>query len=337
MKRIYPYQPLNGDVKLSIKKTALDGNPVIPGFIDDERRIIGIKNIESSQWATLSFEISLEGPGSELSASTQWTNVEALASANCGPSNTRLAIPLHPKPGSIGRWIGSAELDRVNWFGSIVLTGFITATVDGVDKRIIGAAEGWQIALDDLPRPPAGHAMTITWENFAKPNDQNSYLTVYADEPFFVRIDSTNPILFLNESITGLRGLLSDHKRRPAAEGALHDQLRGAIASETWFLLFIDALNHIQEVGDEVDWPEQEWRKHALQLLLEQIYGSTELESLERAHQEWNEPAGSAQLIEKALPASFAQGRMSRLLRRAFQAIPSRANDIDDDSDGLTQ
>jgi hypothetical protein len=336
--RIYPYGVLNGDVKLRIEKVALDGNPVIPQFIDDERRIIGIKQIGSTQWGTLSFRIFVDGPSSELSATTQWTNVEAVVSANCGPSNTRVAIPLQPKPGSIGRWTGLAELDRVDWFGSIAVSGSITATVDGVKKRLIGVADSWQISLDDLPRPPAGQAMTIKWEKFVEPADpSHNYLIPYADEPFFVRIDSTNPILFLNSGFQGLYGLLSDRKRRPASEGALHDQLRGAIAAETWFQLFIDALNHIQEVEGEVDWPEAEWRTNALQLLLEQIYGSSDLESLRRAHEAWKEPAGAAALIEQALPASFAQGRMTRLLRRAIQTIPSRADDIEADGGEVTQ
>lgn len=335
--RIYPYSVLNGDVKLRIEKVALDGNSVIPAFIDEERRVIGIKAIGSTQWETLSFQVRVEGPSSELSGGSQWANVRAVATANCGRSNTRVTIPLQPKAGPMGRWAGSAELDRLDWFGSITISANILSTIEGIDNRLIGTADSWQISLDDLPRPPVGHAMTITWENFAEPAESSrTYLTRYAEEPFFVRIDPTNPVLFLNQEFPGLKGLLDDRKRRPAAEGALHDQLRGTIASETWFLLFIDALNHVEEVDGEVTWPEEEWRTHALQLLLEQIYGTNDLEALRRAYEAWAEPSSAAGLLELALPAAFAQGRMSRLLRRAIRAVPKKDGTFDTDDEEAT-
>jgi hypothetical protein len=330
--RIYPYDVLNGDVKLKIAEVALDGNPIIPAFIDEERRTIGIREIGSTQWESLSFRVRVEGPSSELSLASQWTNVAVLVKANCKRSNTRVVIAAKPDAGPPGRWTGFADLDRVDWYGTITVSGSIAATVDGVDNRLIGVADEWHISLDDLPHPPVGQAMTIRWDDFTEPEDSsNSYLTLYAEEPYFVRMDPTDPVLFLNSSFHGLQGLLSDRKRRPAAERALHDQLRGAIAADTWLLLFVDALAHIELVDGDVTWPEEEWRTHVLQSLLQLIYGASDSEALRRAHDDWNEPAAAAALLERVLPAAFAQGRSTKLLRSAIRQLPMSDNVIETD------
>src|SRR5262245_37113521 len=114
--RIYPYPVLNGDVTLRIGSVALDGNNIVPGFVDPDRRTIGIRAIGNSRWETLSFDVRVDGPVSELSIpGAPWTSVTAVVTANCKRSNTRVAVPLAAEAGSPARWRGTAELDRADW------------------------------------------------------------------------------------------------------------------------------------------------------------------------------------------------------------------------------
>src|SRR4051794_3556601 len=124
--RIYPYPVLNGDVTLRIGGVMLDGNNVVPDFVDQDRQTIGVSTIGNSRWETLSFNVRVDGPVSELSISDgPWTNVTAVVTANCKRSNTRVSIPLEPEEGSPARWIGVAELDRIDWFGAIEVAAMV--------------------------------------------------------------------------------------------------------------------------------------------------------------------------------------------------------------------
>ena len=99
--RIYPYPVLNGDVTLRIGGVALDSNTVIPEFVDQERRTIGISSIGNTRWKTLSFTVRVDGPVSELAIPDgPWTDVTAVVTANCGRSNTRVPVPVDAEPGS---------------------------------------------------------------------------------------------------------------------------------------------------------------------------------------------------------------------------------------------
>jgi len=322
--RIYPYPVLNGDVTLRIGGVALDSNTVVPEFVDQERRTIGISSIGNTRWGTLTFGVRVDGPVSELAIPDgPWTNVTAVVTANCGRSNTRVSVPIDAEPGSPARWRGTAELDRLDWFGTITVSAIVLGTVDGIDHRLIGSAEPWHIALDDLPRPPVGQAMTLTWENFRAPSkDGRSYLAKYADEPYFLKIDPTDPVLFLNSDFEGLVGLLGDRRRRPPAERALHDQARGAIAAEAWLLLFLDAIGHVEiELGD-IAWPQEDWRQNVLRTFLESMYGAADDEMLRRAYEDFKDPDAAANVLEHALPAASAQGKFARLLRGAIRILP---------------
>lgn len=322
--RIYPYTTLNGDVTLRIGGVTLDGNSVVPDFIDQERRTIGISAIGNSRWETLSFTVCVDGPVSELSITDgPWTNVDAVVVANCPRSNTRVSVPLRAETGSPARWTGTAELDRDEFFGGIGVRALVTATVDRVDRRLIGSADPWQIALDDLPRPPVGQAMTIVWERFGSPSDNRTYLAQYQSEPYFLKIDSTDPVLFLNNDFEGLHGLLADRRRRPPAERALHDHTRGAIAAQAWLVLFIDSLSHASVSDGDLTWPEEEWRGNVLRALLESMYGGADDETLRRAWEDWQDKDSLANVLERALPAASAQGRLARLLRGAIRTLPN--------------
>ncbi|MHC6214328.1 hypothetical protein [Rhodococcus ruber] len=323
--RLYPYPTLNGDVMLRIKPVALDGNSVIPDFIDQERRSIGISAIGSTRWKTLSFTVRVEGPLSELSiADGHWTNVTAVVTANCKRSNMRVSLPVNAEVDSPARWVATAELDRLDWFGAITISAMVLATVDGIDHRVIGVAEPWQISLDDLPRPPVGQAMTIIWENFADPVEgARSYLAPYSTEPYYLKFDPTDPVLFLNRGFEGLEGLLSDRRFRPPAERALHDHARAAIAAEAWLLLFLDALAHVEVDDGDVAWPQEDWRGNVLRALLESMYGAADDEALRRACEDWKNPDTAADVLERALPAASGQGRLARLLRGAIRTLSS--------------
>jgi hypothetical protein len=324
MTPIFPYPILAGALNLRVRSVMLDGVKVLPDFVDTERRVITISELGKSDWNLVSLRLRLDAPLTELAGKTApWSDVAAYAVVNCAPSNTRTAEALTADTGTPARWEGEVELDRADWFGNVSLGGNVTATVDGRENRVIASAEPWSISLEDLPRPPIGQAMTIKWERFRSPEEGRKYLQDYSDDPYFLRIDSTDPILFLNQDFEGLEGLLGDRRRRPAAERALHDQTRASIAAEAWLALFLDALDHAELDEDDVVWPEEQWRVSALRSVLEGAYGATDDETLRRALTEWSDPDAASALLERAIPAAGRQARHPRLLRSAIRTLPN--------------
>jgi hypothetical protein len=234
MKTLFPYPVLFGDVDISIAEVAIDDEPVL-GRINADSHEVDLSNLERRDWVAAQIMVSLSGPASELES---YVDVVAVAVLNCGHSNTRTSLVLTRDDDTPGRWSGVVELERDHWYGRATLHSVIAATVDGVANRIIGTSVDWMVAFDDLPRLPVTGSLTIRWIDFGNPEDDAPYLRHYATDPWYLRIDPSEPVLFLNRGFEGLEALLTDRRRRPDAERALHNHARASLASEVWMTLF---------------------------------------------------------------------------------------------------
>jgi hypothetical protein len=184
----------------------------------------------------------------------------------------RQAVDLEPD-GDGTRWRGEIALDRPFWFGRIEVTGFITDTVGVGDNRIIGAANRWQLQLDDLPRSPVHGALTVVWRNFDDKDVDPSVLATMRGEPYYHFLDPNEPVLFLNVAFPGLEPLLRDRLRRPAAEQALHDQVRSTIATKFFIAAANTALSGVhQDEGEPPEWPDSDWQAELLQALFHRAF-----------------------------------------------------------------
>ena len=53
------------------------------------------------------------------------------------------------------------------------------------------------------------------------------------------------------------------------------------------------------------------------------VYGGADDETLRRAREEWQDADSAANVLERALPAASAQGRVARMLRGAIRTLSS--------------
>jgi hypothetical protein len=323
MKSLFPYKTLFGDVRLSIDDLYVDEEHR-SGAIRNDERIVELARLDRSAWSRATLVVSIAGPAGEL---LETTAPVAVVVVNCGRTETRQSTVLLRDDAAPGRWFGEIELDRAMWFGSAEVRGGIVATVDGEPHRIIGWGDPWMLEFDDLPnRPAVGGAIKITWVHFNEPGDDRQFLKLHADKPYFLRIDPSEPQLFLNSDFEGLQQLLADRRGRRGADLALHNQMRSGIADKTWTALFNAAIDTV-EPDDEGNpsWPEIDWQRTVLETLLDLMFPEqTREEALRDAFSAYRE-RGGAELQERLAPAASTQARMPRLLREGIRLVTNEA------------
>lgn len=319
MRELYPYETLFGDVIVEVRSVAVDDVPV-PGRIHPDSRLIDLTSVERKDWERATFEVVVTAPAGEVAG---LTDAVAVAIVECGPANNRIALQLEPEHPTIGRWIGEVTLDREYWFGLAKLRCGVTATVDGVAKRVVGWADTWSLGFDDLPaRPMIGGAIQITWLDFENPGTR-TYLRRHVDKYFYISVDPHEPQLFLNKGFAGLDALLGDRSRRAPADRALHDQTRASIADKTWTALFNAALDFVEVDDDEIpQWPDVEWQRVVLESLLASMYPDKSLdEALVNAYAARHTKDAGGTLQELLAPASSARAKAPRLLRDGIRLL----------------
>lgn len=270
----YPYKRLFGDVALKLDGLQVDGEEVPGTRVDLDRREVRLLDLEREEWEVANLQVVLSGPQTELRDwQKEGVTPAAFAVAHCAASNTRQALRLDPDPDHAGRWEGTLELQRSNWFGRIELRGAFVATVEGTEDRMIGAPEPWVVRLDDVPPPPVSGAIKTLWHDFASPDEGLKWLQEHKAEPAYLRLDDAQPVLYLNRSFEGLKALLDRKPKRENGEQALHDEARAAIAAEVWNAIFNAAVQAIRDEEDEApDWPDEPWKRTALEMLLDRLY-----------------------------------------------------------------
>ena len=321
MKWIYPYRTLFGDISAKITNVMIDGMQVSTSPIDADRREIELADIERSEWNVARVDVELSGPLMDLG---RFEDARGIVVFECSHTNTRQTARLQTSGAESNRWWGSVNLDRDSWFGRITMRACITATVDSVSDRVIGLAPEWRLHLDDLPRPSVHGAIPVQWDSFSEPHS-TPVLTHYKGEPSFLSLDTGGPILYLNQDFPGLHALLTDTSRRPAAEHAMHDEVRAAIAVQSWMAMFNTSLL-AAPVGDdgEAEWPSAEWQRTVLELLLPRMYPERNpLDALREAKTLAADEAGAAAVQQALLPAVSAHVGATRLLGSALRRLGS--------------
>lgn len=324
MKTLAPYPILTGDIVTSISGVELDGVRLTDVFVDTESRRVELRDDDHRDWRTLTVHLQVKGPIDELSApGAPWTRVRPVGTAQCSYTDFRVSEELTEDVGQRQRWSGSIELDRTETYGSVEITGVLTATVEGEAARQIGRDEGWTISLDDVPRPPAGDALTMEWQDFSDPTDPEglAILKKNANLPTFLLIGN-NPTLYLNRGFQGLEGLLASG-RRSKPESALHDAVRTFIAAQTWMTLFIDAIQYVKVDEDEgsVEWPDESWRTNVLRVMLARLQGASDDGALMKVYEEFNTADSVGILLQQIHVACSEISRTPRLLANALNNI----------------
>jgi hypothetical protein len=163
----------------------------------------------------------------------------------------------------------------------------------------------------------------MAWEDFSDPTEGRSWLEDVENEPAFLRLDDNQPVLFLNSSIEGLKALLDQKPGRQPAEQALHDQARGSIAGDAWGAMFNASIQAIQqEDGEDPDWPEDAWKRTALEQLLELIHPDMTAEDALREIAERRSDLDAAGPLQQELFVAISEHvGAGALLRKAIREL----------------
>ena len=326
MNILYPYDTLVGDVEIQVGDAKIDGQKLPDDCFEPDRRLVAIEAAERQRWQTAKIEIHVTAPQTEIRSFVK-RNADPRAIAVIGGSrtNARQPVTLTRDPTNPAKWSGTATIDRPFWFGRLSLTATIVGDVDGVSGRIIGTSEPWTIALDDVPRPPVRGNIDVTWDNFKEPKFLPE-LTQFASEPFFLHLDPERPVLYLNEGFIKLRALFDERRRRNRDVQVLHDQTRVNFASASWAAMFNVALAAAIEASDDEDdvteWPDSEWQKNALEILLNRMYEErTPDDALGEVVTLLRQGEGLAAVHEQVLPAISEQVGAARILRASITKL----------------
>jgi hypothetical protein len=177
--------------------------------------------------------------------------------------------------------------------------------------------------LDDVPRPPVRGNIAVKWDDFREPKSLHE-LTQVADQPFFIYLDDDQPVLYLNDSFTGLRALLEDRARRPRDAQVLHDQTRVTVASAAWTAMFEASLASAAELSelDEAQLPAAEWQRGVLEIVLARMYEERTLEdALNEAVRLLQQGDGYGTVQSRLAAAVSEQVGGARLLRASINRL----------------
>jgi hypothetical protein len=329
VKVLYPYDTLVGDVDIRVTNAKIDGHKLPEDCLEVDRNLIAIEAAERQKWQTAKIELDVTAPQTEIRAfAKQGTQPRAIAVVHGSRTNTRQAFALKVDPANPARWTGTASIERPFWFGRLNLTATIVADVGGEEARIIGSADPWVIALDDVPRPPVRGNIDVTWDDFRSPKLLPE-LQQFAAEPFFLHLDPERPVLYLNEGFERLRALFDERRRRPRDAQVLHDQTRVNFASATWNAMFNVALSAAVNASDEDEtpWPDSEWQKNVLEILLDRVYEErTPEDALSEVVALLKQGEGLGAVQEQLLPAISEQVGAARILRASIAKLDTLDN-----------
>jgi len=324
MKVLFPYQTLVGDVDLVVKSATVDGRAIPVDYLEPARRLLAIAAIGRESWQVASIEVEVSAPQTEvkdfISAAA---SPSAFAAIDGGRTNMRTSKSLQVDPANPARWTGKLEIDRPYWYGRLDLTARVVAPVGGVLGRLIGEAAPWTISLDDVPRPPVRGNIPVKWDNFAEP-ESLAELSQVADQPFFIYLDSDQPVLYLNDGFRGLRPLLEDRARRPRDAQVLHDQTRVTVAAAAWTAMFESSLASAADlsVDDETQLPTADWQRGVLEILLGRMYEERTLEdALAEAVRLLQQGDGYTGVQSRLAAAVSEQVGGARLLRASINRL----------------
>lgn len=261
--RIAPYPTLAGGVVTAVSQVTLDGSRLGFQLVSSAERVVAVHHVERRDWETARITVQVTVPTREI-AEGPWGDVACHAVLTDRSTNLRTVTPL--RVDGSGEWLGVVEAHRDRHGRRADLTTVVTATVGGVRGRIIATAEGdWTIDFV-APVPRRQRSVRSVWLDFD--SDSNPHMRAFRADPWTVDTTGDEPVLYLNSSFEGLRGLLSG----PGGDKSTREAVLSQISMHTWTALFHASLDAVGPgEGDGPSWPGG-WQEAVLRKLLPDMF-----------------------------------------------------------------
>jgi hypothetical protein len=329
---LFPYATLSSPVEVAVTGVTTDGGALPSNHILRDSLEVRLLDAENSEWQCAQLAIELS---TAPDAVAEWEPPPAAyVVLNCGSSNARQTGFLSSE--GEGKWRGTLEIDRSNWFGRLDLFGYLVAPSDGVPDRVIGSAPAWAIRLDDVPAPPIDGAIEMDWQNFADPklSELEDILKPFSAEPTFLSLSTGKPVLYLNEAFEGLYALLEENPGSDPNQQALHDQVRSMIAIECWWGMWWAALHaiNVDPITEELDGELAEWQRTAAEIAISylDVDGSGD-EALRNVAKSLANPGEAALTAEQLRRAATQRVGSATRLAKSIRLLSTNQMEDDDD------
>ncbi|MFJ3229508.1 hypothetical protein [Streptomyces sp. NPDC086787] len=319
MKSVFPYQVLGSDVTLRIERLFVDNKPIRLERINDRAQVVALDDLDETtqKWAEVRLSVTVGTDGAELVAGP-WENLKCVAILTNRRTNVYQAFPLLPK--GDGKWGGDVELRRDEHVGRSQVTAGIVATVEDVEGRIIGVPEAaWDIDFETKV-PASERSMKIRWIDFT----EHDHLKEYRDDPWLVDSEAGEPVLLLNSSVDGLRGVLENAST--AEQKLVREIMASQVASEAWSAMFNAAIYACDMAEGEPQWPGG-WHEDVLRRMVPDLYPELSPdEALIALVQARAEGENGTDLQRRLMHGSGVQSRKPRKVSTALRDLRRMAN-----------
>ncbi|MET9292723.1 hypothetical protein [Streptomyces sp. NPDC003077] len=316
-KAVFPYRVLHGDVVLRVEKAVIDGGRSVElSRIGDSSRIVALDGLQETmrRWSEVTLKVSVKVDGDELRAGP-WQQPRCIAVASNRRTNVYHAFPL--RQDAEGCWSGEVDLVRDEHMGRSEITARIVAMVDGVDGRLVGTAEApWYVDFE-AKRPSPERSIKIRWLDFT--DSSNDHLKEYRNDPWLFDSEAGEPVLYLNSSVEGLRGVLEN--ATTPEQKVVRELVSSQVASEAWSAMFNAAVYACEVVEGEPQWPDG-WHEDVLRRMLPDLYPDLSPdEALIELVQGRTEGENGSDLQRRLMHGAGAQSRKPRKISSALRDL----------------
>ncbi|MBV7698739.1 hypothetical protein [Streptomyces sp. TRM70350] len=314
MKTVFPYEVLSGDVTLRVERLFVDNKPIRLERINDRAQVVALEDLEETnqRWSEIRLNVSVSADAAELAAGP-WEAPQCVAVLANRRTNVYQAFPLHPQGN--GKWVGDLELRREEHVKRSQLTARVVATVDGVEGRLIGVSEAtWDVDFE-AKIPAAERSVKMRWVDFT----EHDHLKEYRDDPWLVDSEGGEPVLLLNSSVDGLRGVLEN--AATAEQKLVREIMASQVASEAWSAMFNAAIYACDMVDGEPQWPGG-WHEDVLRRMIPDLYPDLSPEdALIELVQGRAEGENGSDLQRRLMHGSGVQSRKPRKVSTALRDL----------------
>ncbi|MBR8641873.1 hypothetical protein KEF29_27470 [Streptomyces tuirus] len=319
MKTVFPYELLSGDVTLRVERLFVDNKPIRLERINDRAQVVALEDLEETNrgWSEIRLNVSVTADATELAAGP-WETPQCIAVLTNRRTNLYQAFPLHPQ--SDGTWLGDVELRREEHVSRSQLAAKIVATVDGVEGRLIGGSEApWDVDFE-AKVPAAERSVKMRWVDFT----EHDHLKEYRDDPWLLDSEAGDPLLLLNSSVDGLRGVLEN--AATAEQKLVREIMASQVASEAWSAMFNTAVYACEIVDGEPQWPGG-WHEDVLQRMIPDLYPDlSPEEALVELVQARSQGENGGDLQRRLMHGAGVQSRKPRKVSSALRDLRRMAS-----------
>ena len=285
---LFPYKTLNAEMAFDLGTPILDETPS-GSFRQPESRTMNLFLAPQNwNWRRAHVPVTVQIDTGLLEAyESEHGETTLIVVANCRPTNTRQALTLDVE--QHGQWNGVLELERDNYRERVELRAVLTPRAGALARKPVGFASPWNVYFDEPLSFRFRGTLAVRWKDFKSP-DAPQLAKDFPDSTHILSFDGGMPEVLLNEGFPGLAPILKDQPNRRPTDKALHDMQRTSIARAVWMALVGDSLAAVKP-GDEdepADWPDEDWQREVLEIILRSIDSSkSDAELLRMAAADW--------------------------------------------------